>query len=186
MKTYYLHNETLLGVKSLYERAADAAEASTGVLVGAGLDVSIQTFYTDVGEPYTNTTLAGLWAFRLNAFMLGLANAMKLYAIVSKRDTAGAETVLFTSSLSGVVTSKKTYSFTGTGAGVIGVDDRLKVEIRADNTGSGNDGTLTLYYERTTINPPNVTCHSQLDGADLGGSGHYTRGPHRGRQARRH
>ena len=175
MKLYYLHNEALLAVKSLYERAADTTEKNTQVLIGAGATGLIETFYTDLEEPYTNDTLSNTWVFRINALTLG--GAPKLYAKVSKRGPDDSETLLFTSDLSATVTSKKTYSFVGTGAGHLDVHDRLKVEIWVDNTGSAQAATVTIYYEASAISG-NVTCHSQLTGPDLFAWTHDSHGPH--------
>jgi len=185
MKRFYFHSEALLTKKSLYQRAADGAESSKSLPISASDDVSLETFYTAVGEPYTNDTLSAIWVFTVNAVSLGLSTGLKLYAKVSKREPDDSETLLFTTDKTAALdATKKTLTFSKAAAGTLAVGDRLKIEIRCANEDAVNAGTASFYYEQSAIAGA-VTRHSQFEGPDLFAFTHDTGGLARLRAVRR-
>ena len=156
----YFFNNTPSDVGGIYFDMTSAAlgGAETTDLETAGLtastnDQALVNFLTnETGGLGILDIPAGTFEVHFHAERTGGNSDTNIYAAIYKRASGGAETLIATSQISGLVTSKTDFSlFAHTSADVdLLATDRIVVKFFA-NIGSGSGSTVEIYVEGTTV-----------------------------------
>ncbi len=153
----YFFGNTASDIGGIYYDMTDAdlggseSTLSTGPL-GTGDDQALVNFATIAGVPGIKSLRAGIHGVHVHAEKTGGTKPVILYAEIYTRTSGGSETLIATTEVSGLVTSKSDFTLHATVAGDITIDDtdRIVVKWYANVGGQGSNATVALYSEGNT------------------------------------
>ena len=153
----YFFNNTASDIGGIYYDMTDTdlgggeSTLSTPGLIAATDDQSLSNFATLVGEPGVLSIPAGIFDVHFHAEKTAGTSSVNIYANIYYRASGGAETLITTTEISGVVTTKEDFTLHGSTSSDIDllVTDRIVVKLLA-NVGGGSGATVALYQEGTT------------------------------------
>lgn len=124
---------------------------STVGLTASTDDQALYNFATITGEPGITSLSSGLFDVHFHAERTSGNSSVEIYAKIYKRILAGTETLITTTELSSLITSKESYTLHATT--IIDTDllttDRVITKFFA-NVGSGSGATVAIYIEGTS------------------------------------
>jgi len=153
----YFFGDTASDIGGIYYAMTDQdLGGGESTLSTAGLtqadDQPLVNFATLSGEPGVQALSAGVYDVHFHAERTGGSRATVLYAALYKYETDTTETLLGTTEVSGLVTSKEEFDLHMSIASEITIDatDRLIIKFFA-NCDTGANTTIALYQEGDTV-----------------------------------
>lgn len=139
---YDMTNSDLDGAESFIETAGLAAATD---------DQTMNNFATLINEPGLKSVHTGKFDVHLHVEKMSGTSSVNIYAGLYKRATGGAETLIATTEVSGVITSKGSVTLHGNILADVDTLESDRIIIKClGNLGAGSGATVRLYQEGTT------------------------------------
>jgi hypothetical protein len=149
---YFNISKTQTPYRELATSATTGSEQTITSGTSSGTTVTLGQFLTPSGFPGVSIIPGGVWTFFLHAFKQNASASFTIYCDVYKRTTGGTETLLLTTDPVPITANSPTplmfvsdAYYSGT---TLNTTDRLLVNVRATNTGTGTTN-VTFVSEGT-------------------------------------
>jgi hypothetical protein len=149
---YFNISKTQTPYRELATSATTGSEQTITSGTSSGTTVTLGQFLTPSGFPGVSIIPGGVWTFYLHAYKQNASASFTIYCDVYKRTTGGTETLLLTTDPVPITANSPTplmfvsdAYYSGT---TINTSDRLLVNVRATNTGTGTT-SVTFVSEGT-------------------------------------
>lgn len=169
----FFFNDTASDIGGIYydqtnnDLGGGESTLSIAGLSAATNDQALVNFATLANEPGVLSVPAGIFNVHFHAERTAGSSDVNIYAEIYKRASGGTETLITTTEISGLVTSKASFNLHAS-ASVdtdLLVTDRIVIKFFA-NLGSGSGATVAIYQEGTTTShlsvPSTVDALSQI------------------------
>lgn len=147
---YFNISKTQDSYLELATTATTGAEQTITSGVSSGTTVTLGQFLTPSGFPGVSIIPGGVWSFYLHAYKQNANASFDIYCDVYKRTTGGTETLILSTDPAPITSNSPTpimvltdTYYSGT---TLNTTDRLLVNVRATNTGTGTT-TVTFVSE---------------------------------------